>query len=82
MLSANVKQPDDFTRPAQPHLYVTSGTTDIIGLPHAPGFGWRCSIQLSDWPSLDSTSEIAFLVTSDQIFDMTLLGWMYDPILT
>ena len=57
-------------------------TTDIIGLPHAPGFGWRCSIQRSDWPSLDSTSEIAFLVASDQIIDMTLLGWMYDPILT
>ena len=56
------------------------GTTDIIGLPHALGFVWRCSIQLSDWPSLNPTSEIAFLVTSDQIIDMTLLRWMYDPI--
>lgn len=56
-------------------------TTDIIGLPHALGFEGQCSIQLSDWPSLDSTSEIAFLVTSDQIIDMTLLRWMYDPIL-
>ena len=57
-------------------------TTDIIGLPHAPGFEGQCFIQLSDWPSLDSTAEIAFLVTSDQIIDMTLLCWMYDPILT